>query len=432
MISMEEILQRLKIPFASKMRKYVSHWIVFTIFLFSIPWILFFLWCGFIYASLRTLLGQKTPPPSEEKTPEETSEDLLPFKTISPKQKWAEMSEHIEISKHLAECQCVLVTLGDISTLLPPEDYPSTQENTVRVEFKKKRKLKVMSGVPCQLIDGIVKRFKEKDQMSSQRSIVLIYLFTAADHPKNGENFAEKLVENRRFVNEIKEIFGEHGARNETFEASDSQFLMIKKDGITWINYGCYSSPPAASYFIHVDANEEQCFFDRLTSGTKMGLMFEVAEGGFLDIDVKIHGPDNKEIYKGERESSGKFTFAAHMDGIYTYCFGNKMSTMTPKAVMFTVEITEPHQQAPGAAASQDAADNAKLEEMVRELSSALMSVKHEQEYMEVRERVHRNINENTNSRVVMWAAFEAFVLVGMTIGQVFYLKRFFEVRTMV
>jgi hypothetical protein len=44
----------------------------------------------------------------------------------------------------------------------------------------------------------------------------------------------------------------------------------------------------ATSYFIHIDANEEQCFFDRVTSGTKMGLMFEVAEGGFLDIDVKV------------------------------------------------------------------------------------------------------------------------------------------------
>ncbi|CAD6187624.1 unnamed protein product [Caenorhabditis auriculariae] len=188
----------------------------------------------------------------------------------------------------------------------------------------------------------------------------------------------------------------------------------------------------SSAYFIHIDANEEQCFFDRLISGTKMGLMFEVAEGGFLDIDVKIVGPDNKEIYKGERESSGKFTFAAHMDGIYTYCFGNKMSTMTPKAVMFTVEINEAHQQPVGAASNQEAADNQKLEEMVRELSQALMSVKHEQEYMEVRERVHRSINENTNSRVVMWAIFEAIVLVGMTLGQIFYLKRFFEVRTMV
>jgi len=187
-----------------------------------------------------------------------------------------------------------------------------------------------------------------------------------------------------------------------------------------------------SAYFINIDANEEQCFFDRVTSGTKMGLMFEVAEGGFLDIDVKILGPDNKEIYKGERESSGKYTFAAHMDGVYTYCFSNQMSTMTPKTVMFTMDVG-PHPQAPGSPPeSGQEVDHNKLEEMVRELSTALTSVKHEQEYMEVRERVHRSINENTNSRVVMWAVFEALVLVSMTLGQIYYLKRFFEVRRVV
>ena len=77
-------------------------------------------------------------------------------------------------------------------------------------------------------------------------------------------------------------------------------------------------------------------------------------------------------------------------------------------------------------------ADHNKLEEMVTELSNALTGVKHEQEYMEVRERIHRAINDNTNSRVVMWSFFEALVLLTMTIGQVYYLKRFFEIRRVV
>ncbi len=42
------------------------------------------------------------------------------------------------------------------------------------------------------------------------------------------------------------------------------------------------------------------------------------------------------------------------------------------------------------------------------------------------------SVNESTNSRVVMWAVFEALVLVAMTLGQIYYLKRFFEVRRVV
>lgn len=42
------------------------------------------------------------------------------------------------------------------------------------------------------------------------------------------------------------------------------------------------------SYFITIDAHGEECFHDKVQSGTKMGLIFEVAEGGFLDIDVQV------------------------------------------------------------------------------------------------------------------------------------------------
>uniref|UniRef100_A0A915NV87 GOLD domain-containing protein n=1 Tax=Meloidogyne floridensis TaxID=298350 RepID=A0A915NV87_9BILA len=221
-------------------------------------------------------------------------------------------------------------------------------------------------------------------------------------------------------------------SRTSSQASEDVKETLLKMNWLYFLLFLClFGIKNSFGYFIHIDANEELCFFDRVVSGTKMGLMFEVAEGGFLDIDVKIVGPDNSEIYKGERESSGKYTFAAHMDGPHTYCFSNKMSTMTPKVVMFSMDISQPNAHVQEADGKIDA-DGQKLEEMIRELSAMLTAVKHEQEYMQVRDRVHRSINENTNSRVVIWAIFEAILLISMTVGQIYYLKRFFEVRRVV
>lgn len=192
------------------------------------------------------------------------------------------------------------------------------------------------------------------------------------------------------------------------------------------------------AYFITVDAAATECYHDRVRAGTKMSLTFEVVEGGFLDIDVRVIGPDKRVVHTGERETSQRFTFAAHMDGPYTYCFSNQMSSMTPKVIMFSMDIGELSARkaaadgGDGQTAEQETKEHTKLEDMIGELSQALHSVKREQEYMVVRERIHRNINDNTNSRVVMWAFFEASVIAIMTIGQVYYLKRFFEVRRVV
>ncbi|XP_026740524.1 transmembrane emp24 domain-containing protein 2 [Trichoplusia ni] len=186
----------------------------------------------------------------------------------------------------------------------------------------------------------------------------------------------------------------------------------------------------AHSYTITVDAHAEECFFENVEADTKMGLTFEIAEGGFLDIDVTITGPDGAVIYKGERESSGMYTFSAPTAGRYTYCFSNKMSTMTPKVVMFNLEVGAAPQAQTGN--KEEEVNHNKLEDMIKELGTTLKTVKHDQEYMQVRDRIHRAINESTNSRVVMWSIFEASVLLVMTLGQVYYLKRFFEVQRVV
>ncbi len=56
-------------------------------------------------------------------------------------------------------------------------------------------------------------------------------------------------------------------------------------------------APQASAYFVSVDAHAEECFFDRVSSGMKMSLTFEVVEGGFLDIDVRVRGSQYQRIY---------------------------------------------------------------------------------------------------------------------------------------
>ena len=60
---------------------------------------------------------------------------------------------------------------------------------------------------------------------------------------------------------------------------------------------------------------------------------------------------------------------------------------------MFSMDVGEQHaqQSTPSAHEANNSTDHHdKLEKMIGELTNALTGVKHEQEYMEVRERIHR------------------------------------------
>lgn len=66
---------------------------------------------------------------------------------------------------------------------------------------------------------------------------------------------------------------------------------------------------------------------------------------------------------------------------------------------------------------------------VVHMLSMLVKQVKDEQAYIVMREQMHRDTAESTNGRVKWWSTFQMAVLVAEGIFQVWWLKRFFEVR---
>jgi p24 family protein beta-1 len=122
--------------------------------------------------------------------------------------------------------------------------------------------------------------------------------------------------------------------------------------------------------------------------------------------------------------SSGDHSFEAGLDGKYVYCFSNEHWGSSNKDVSFNVHgiVYVPESEAP--------ADP--LEKEVRQLSELLAQVKDEQSYIVVRERTHRNTAESTNARVKWWSIFQLGVLGAEGVFQVWWLKRFFEVKRVV
>ncbi|KAK4170552.1 emp24/gp25L/p24 family/GOLD-domain-containing protein [Cladorrhinum sp. PSN259] len=185
----------------------------------------------------------------------------------------------------------------------------------------------------------------------------------------------------------------------------------------------------ALAHNIQLPAHGRECFHENLHRDDKMTVTFQVGDrefgsAGNLDIDFWITNPVGQFEVNEKSISNGDFSFEAKHDGKYLYCFGNEHWGASSKEVSFNVHgivyVSE-------ADAPQDP-----LEVEVRKLSELLERVKDEQSYIVVRERTHRNTAESTNSRVKWWNVFIIGVVIGESVFQVWWLRRFFEVKRVV
>lgn len=156
--------------------------------------------------------------------------------------------------------------------------------------------------------------------------------------------------------------------------------------------------------------------------------------------------------------SNGDYSFDAKHDGKYLYCFGNEHWGAHTKEVSFNVHgivyVSEheaekdpletestwpPHFLLPPDAMLALLVPPADILRLplpppiaVRKLSDLLNQVKDEQSYIVLRERTHRNTAESTNSRVKWWNLFVIGMVIGESVFQVWWLRRFFEVKRVV
>ena len=182
-------------------------------------------------------------------------------------------------------------------------------------------------------------------------------------------------------------------------------------------------------------------------AGLHEAMLAVIRERVYADglLSTQIQNPSNAfEVYE-RSVSSGDHSFTAAHDGKFEYCFSNEHWSANSKEVSFNVHgiVYVPESEAPQDPLEKEGkccapnnisrpmtrVTNNTPHQTVKLLAELLAQVKDEQGYIVVRERTHRNTAESTNARVKWWSIFQMGVVVGEGIFQVWWLKRFFEVK---
>ncbi|CAK9437455.1 uncharacterized protein LODBEIA_P18330 [Lodderomyces beijingensis] len=185
----------------------------------------------------------------------------------------------------------------------------------------------------------------------------------------------------------------------------------------------------ALSHTVLLQPYGKQCFFENLKKNDELIVTFQVGSRNphnseQYDIDFYVTSPQGQTVLKKTSLDHGDEHVRATSSGKYKYCFSNERSGRVDLDVSFNihgvvyVDVNDPK------------ADT--LDYAIQRLSQLADEVKAEQGYLVIRERTHRNTAESTNSRVKWWSVFQIFVVAANSIFQIYYLKRFFEVKSVV
>jgi hypothetical protein len=203
----------------------------------------------------------------------------------------------------------------------------------------------------------------------------------------------------------------------------------------------------ASSFVIEVGADEDECFVIRTPSKGKAiisgnyDLLDDDLSSAPLRVVLTSEGNRKQSMVWESEEGSPEGTFSLEVDGgRYSFCIhngaagGDDMMADDGEArhVGFAIRVT-PLQVGDGLGDNMSGAESLKTAELLAggaKLIEGLDNLADHQAYLRNREVQHRNLVEATFARVVNWTMLEAVLLVGISVTQVMYLKKFLERRS--
>jgi len=158
------------------------------------------------------------------------------------------------------------------------------------------------------------------------------------------------------------------------------------------------------------------------------------------EVDIKVTDTKDQILFSKEKADTGKFAFTLDDYDMFSICFYNKRtagmdmgSGRQPPVSDLDVKLSV--KRGIEAKTYNELAKAKKLKPMeleLKKLEDLAEAIVSDFAYMKSREKLMRDTNESTNSRVLWFSIFSMAVLLGLALWQVFYLKRFFKAKKLI
>jgi hypothetical protein len=164
--------------------------------------------------------------------------------------------------------------------------------------------------------------------------------------------------------------------------------------------------------------HQPRCVFTTAAGADDRMFFSYRVRNGRNDFDIAVRHPDESVVFlseANEHDDSNQVYFIAKMAGDYRICFTNprgesvvtvmagaaskKVATRKRDAVVKTIAMTE----------------------------ATLTALLEDQEVLRARERGHRDSMESHNTQLIIRFVVEVAVMLAMSVGQVYFLRRLFQ-----
>ncbi|KAI9506194.1 p24 complex component [Coemansia spiralis] len=177
----------------------------------------------------------------------------------------------------------------------------------------------------------------------------------------------------------------------------------------------------AAAYTTILLPNTQECYYERMKSGTHFSITFETASK--LPIEFVLNDVNRNPIYTMPHTGEGSYSYVSTSEGRYSYCFKNN----APHEIVVNFNPHGPDEEK--FLTNHDATP---AENEVRKLSHNIEEVRDHFNFMLFRNEVHEHSVSATQGRMFSWAILQTLVLAGACGWQIYYVRSLFKVRGVV